>query len=326
MMNCHQNKREKSIAKRASLALETALVFPLVLILILALAGAIRVEQEAMILAHALDQTSKEVALLLPIADILEKVADPEKMIRQWVPNETLAHIALDGLSDVAATVLASPFILNRVDTWVKEISKGQHTRPPTGARRLAIDIDSSKRSIWFVLSFKKNTLTGDYWEVVRSRAPIWNASLFKDNDKDDDDEDRDRIWELSNFERGLAFRRKFGGHLPQFYPVIAAWNGSEATSIKSMDWTAPTYSSPNQVERRLEKFVSDLALFEGAGGEGPEPGAIRRRRLILIIPDNEIAWKTQTLIDRWRHNASREGVTLDIREYGTSHKHVGKE
>ncbi len=309
------------VERRASLSLEAVLVFPLVLMLLLVFTIAIEGEQDAMILSHALDQTAKEISLLLPVADLLEKVDEPETLVRKWIPNDLLARVALDGMTDVAATVLASPFILSRVDTWATEIAKGRNRKKPMGERRLAVDVDDGNKSVWLILSLRKNAPTGEYRDVIRSRVPIWNAGFLKRSE--DGEENSDGIWELSNFERGNVFRRMFGGHLPVFYPVIAAWDGSEATSIKSMDWTAPSYSSPIQVERRINRFVSDLASFEGAGGEGPEPGTIRRRRLILVIPDNEISWKTEILLANWRSAASLQGVTLDIRECGTSHAHT---
>ena len=121
-------------------------------------------------------------------------------------------------------------------------------------------------------------------WTEIRSRVPVWNAFQSKQEGGGDDGE-ADGIWELTNFERGQAFRKIFGGHLPHFYPVIACWNGSEAVSIKSMDLTAPSWSSPAAAERRVNQLVNSLAAFEGIGGEGPAPGQIISRRLILIIP-----------------------------------------
>lgn len=316
-----RDKHRPAVKHQASLSLETAIVFPLVLIIVLMFSIAVQGEQDAMILSHALDQTAKEIALLLPVADLLERVADPEMLVKQWIPNDLLAHVALDGMTDIAATVLVSPFILSRVDTWAMEIAEGRNRQKPMGERRLAVDVDNENKTVWLILSLKKDTPTGQYYDVIRSRIPIWNAGLFSSNEHSGE-ESYDGIWELSNFERGQKFRKLFGGHLPLFYPVIASWDGTEATSIKSMDWTAPSYSSPVHVEKRIDRLVSDLASFEGAGGEGPEPGSILYRRLILVIPKNEIPWKSQALLDRWVASAAQKGVVLDIRECGTSHVH----
>jgi hypothetical protein len=79
-----------AVKHRASLSLETVIVFPLVLIIVLMLSLAVQGEQDAMILSHALDQTAKEIALLLPVADLLESVADPETLVKQWIPYRLL--------------------------------------------------------------------------------------------------------------------------------------------------------------------------------------------------------------------------------------------
>jgi len=306
---------------RGMLSLEAALVFPFLLILVLVFLGAVHGVQDAMIISHALDQTSREIALLLPLADLLENYADPVSRIKEIIPDETLAGLALDGLSDVAATVLASPFILQRLDLWVQATAHSQGRKPPGGARRLAVDFDEDRKTIWLCLSFEQTTLLTREWTEIRSRVPVWNAFQSKQEGGGDDGE-ADGIWELTNFERGQAFRKIFGGHLPHFYPVIACWNGSEAVSIKSMDLTAPSWSSPAAAERRVNQLVNSLAAFEGIGGEGPAPGQIISRRLILIIPGNQITWKTPQLLLQWTMQAELAGVKLDIREYGISHAH----
>lgn len=305
----------------AMISLEAVLVFPFILMLLFVFIGGIQGEHEAIILSHALDQTAREIALFLPLADLAEGFLDPASWIRELIPDETLAGLALDGLSDIAATTLASPFLLQRLDVWVKAIAQSRQVRQPMGARRMAVDLDEYRQTIWLCLSFERSTLFTRDWCEIRSRVPVWNAHSFKEEGEGEGEESSDdSIWSLSNFERGLAFRQIFGGHLPTFYPVIAAWNGHEAVAIKSMDWTAPSWSTPSAVERRVDDFVRDLANFEGAGGEGPSPGEIGARRLILVIPGNEVNWKTEGLLSRWRQKAQGQGVSLDIREYGLSH------
>lgn len=315
-------EREKKGRLMAMLSLEAALVFPAVLILILSLIGAIQAEQDAIILSHALDQTAREVALLLPLADLAEQYLDPVSLIKELIPDQTLAAFALDGLSDLAATALASPFLLERVDSWARATAHSQGRRPPQGARRLAIDFDRERQSIWLQLTYDQSRWPIEHQAFIRSRIPIWNAGLFKDTGEGEEEKEKGEIWLLPNFERGQRIRSLFGGHLPLSYPVIAAWNGSEAVAIKSMDLTAPSWSSPSASGRRIDQFVRDLSSFEGAGGEGPSPGEIRSKRLILVIPDNDIEWKTAGLVAGWKAAAAVYGVNLDIREFGTSHAH----
>lgn len=302
-----------------TLSLEAALTLPLVLLLLFTFLGLIQGEEDSLILAHALDQTARETALLLPLADMIDDLGDPLALIRDLIPDEALARLALDGLSDMAGTVLASPLLLERVDLWARATASARSRRPPGGARRLALDFDQDRRSIWLLLSFEHKTLLHTEWRTVRSRIPLWNRGSLLGTEDREGNEDADSVWLLHNFERGAIIREKFGGCLPEFYPVIAAWDGREALAIKSMDWTAPTWSDPAAVKKRLDGFVADLAAFEGAGSPGPQTGEIQMRRLILVIPDNAIAWKTAGLLDSWKGEADRMGVLLEIREYGTS-------
>lgn len=306
---------------RAGLSLEFALVLPLILLILFSFLGAIYGIQEEMILAHALDQTAREIAFLLPLADLAEQFVDPASWIRDQIPDPRLAELAIQGLGDMAATVLASPFILMRLDYWAQAVSHSRHRSPPSGVRRMAVDFDPDRKSIWLCLSFELSNYLRTETRLVRARVPVWNAGLFRTEGEEGEDEEDD-IWSLSNFERGQAFRRLFGGKLPQFYPVIAGWDGHEALAIKSMDWTAPTWSSSTAVKRKLDRFICDLAHFEGAGGEGPAPGSIQSRRLILVIPKNPVDWKTPGLLAQWRQEAASMGVFLDIREYGFSHSY----
>lgn len=323
----HKKLKGSAISRKTCLkgtiSLEAALVFPIVIAIILLFLLAIQTVRDSIILAHALDQTANEVALLLPLEDALESVVDQEEWIRKIVSDQTLAKIAVDGMADLASTLLASPFILNRVSYWARQTAEGQHCSPPDGEMKLAFDFDKNRRTCWLILSYRKTIPKGAPWQVIRSRVPIWNVYLFEEKDhtsNEEEQKEKDNVWMLSNFERGAAIRAAFGGHLPPFYPVIAIWNGVEAVSIKSMDITAPTYRSQAATEKKIMHHVESLAVFEGAGEEGPSPGEIQKRRLILVIPDNSVSWKTNEVISFWKKKAALSGVILDVREYGTSH------
>jgi hypothetical protein len=310
----------KNVKAKGTISLEAVLSFPLILMVIFIFISAIHMEQDAIILSHALDQTAHEVALLMPLTDLAEQYIDPKEWIEKVIPDKTLADIAYEGLSDVAATVLGSPFLLARLDTWARATAVSQQRMPPQGKRKMAVDIDHKRQAIWLCLSYENDSIFSDDWRQIRSRVPLWNAHLFEKKGSEDDEEDQDTIWSMPNFDRGLEIRRIFGGNLPATYPVLAGWNGHEALAIKSMDWTAPSWSTASAVKSRVNQFVNNLAACEGSGDGGPSPGEIQSKRLVLVIPDNEVAWKSEGLLASWKAEALLKGVTLDIREYGTSH------
>ena len=323
----HKKINDSTISKnkrlKGTISLEAALVFPAMIGIILIFVLAIQTVRDTIILGHALDQTANEIALLLPLEDALEGVVDQEEWIRKTVSDQTLAKIAVDRMPDLAPTLLASPFILNRVSYWSRQTAAGQHCSPPDGEMKIAFDFDENRKTCWLILSYRKTMPQGAPWQIIRSRVPIWNVYLFEEKDDTSNEEEqseKDSVGMLSNFERGATLRGTFGGHLPPFYPVIAMWDGVEAVSIKSMDITAPTYRSQAAAEKKILHHVESLATFQGAGEEGPSPGEIQKRRLILVIPDNPVSWKTSEVISCWQNTAASFGVMLDVREYGTSY------
>jgi len=38
------------------------------------------------------------------------------------------------------------------------------------GERRLAVDVDNENKTVWLILSLKKDTPAGQYYDVIRSR------------------------------------------------------------------------------------------------------------------------------------------------------------
>ena len=65
----HKEDKEKVKAK-GTISLEAVLRFPLILMGIFIFISAIHMEQDAIILSHAVDQTAHEVALLMPLSDL----------------------------------------------------------------------------------------------------------------------------------------------------------------------------------------------------------------------------------------------------------------
>ena len=70
------------------------------------------------------------------------------------------------------------------------------------------------------------------------------------------EEEDKDGIWSLNNFDRGDAFRERYGANLPKTFPVVDSVNGGEVTAIRSIDLTSPYYQDTKNIEK---KIVSEL-------------------------------------------------------------------
>ena len=72
-------------------------------------------------------------------------------------------------------------------------------------------------------------------------------------------------VWALDASERGFAVEKMLGGNLPYGFPVIDKFENGVATSIKSIDLTADSYTKGNGLFNTLKSYVNKLDNFEGA-------------------------------------------------------------
>ena len=91
-------------------------------------------------------------------------------------------------------------------------------------------------------------------------------------------EQEKDNIWSLSNFERGEAFREKYGANLPKTFPVIDSVNGGEVTSIRSIDLTSPYYQDVSNIEKKIKDDIRSLKEFE------PQSATINGKKYEVIV------------------------------------------
>jgi hypothetical protein len=121
-------------------------------------------------------------------------------------------------------------------------------------------------------------------------------------------------VWTLSNAIRGRAIEGSLGGNdfqgkkmpgakfddfvslngqkVPRYsgenFPVIDKYDGTTATSIKSMDLNADSYQDAAKVESTAKRYVDQVRNFKGAyrkSGNIGVPGKGIRRALIIGVP-----------------------------------------
>jgi hypothetical protein len=133
-----------------------------------------------------------------------------------------------------------------------------------------------------------------------------------------------DDIWSLGNFERGNKIRGIFHANLPNNFPVIASYSSGVATGIHSLDTTADSYQTPKGIGKKIDEYVDELVKYKGQ--ETPygsnkiviPPGDIKAKRLVLVIPRNEISPEVSSEIDRCIRNALDKGIILQVERYAT--------
>jgi hypothetical protein len=138
-------------------------------------------------------------------------------------------------------------------------------------------------------------------------------------------DDNGDSIWSMSNFDRGEAFRDKYGANLPKTFPVIDAVDGGEVTAIRSIDLTSPYYQDVSNIEKKIKDDIRSLKGFgprsATINGKKYEVTRVDSRHLKVIIPENSGQIGRET-VENLKGYAFVQGVILEICEYETSERY----
>lgn len=123
-------------------------------------------------------------------------------------------------------------------------------------------------------------------------------------------------VWRLNPFERGVAIENFLGrsSNLPQNFPVIDRFENGLATSIKSLDLSAPAYQNITTLSRVVQGYINTLANWQGAtwGNVSIQAANITGREVLLAIPPGATQVQMAALqqLQQW---AANTGVTLNI-------------
>ena len=90
-------------------------------------------------------------------------------------------------------------------------------------------------------------------------------------------------VWNQPWSQRGRDIEDAFGRTLARNFPGIDRFVDNIATSIKSLDLTAPTYQNLSALTGRVQAYIRELSRFQGA--RDIAPNMIMGRELILVIP-----------------------------------------
>lgn len=343
----------KNNRKHASIALEAALVMPVVLLMTAQWISLVLLVNVEMRLQGALDKTAAELSLLSPLCGFLEgRSAENEESagdsaagqtydadadqaaagtselidaLQAIWPGQTLLPVLQDAALDLASSTLLSQFVQYRLAFWLKDagISSGDG-RSSLRDRRLYLDWQLDRCRLWLCLSYQVQTPLGRIKRYTAAVVPLWLGHRQPTVGSAADD-----IWQQDNFTRGHLLRARFGGNLPYDFPVVAAFSDGEALMIKSADLTAPTYQDQSAVRSLFTGQIMALSQFEGSDyiRDGISlqitRAMITRRRLLIIIPENcDQAW-LDGLISALTTSAEQAGVELEVVRFGHSRRYA---
>lgn len=123
--------------------------------------------------------------------------------------------------------------------------------------------------------------------------------------------------WSLKWSQRGLEIETQLGGNLPRSFPTIDKWENGVATSIKSVDLSAPTYQNTGALASKLRGYVDKMAGFNGASFDGVAIRArqIQARALEVAVPPGVATPAQDAVLNQLTQYAASKGVQLTVVE-----------
>ena len=343
--------KQKLTKKTGSSSLEAVLVLPLILFLVWLILSGLLAETARIKLKGALWRTADELALVGPAAEYVSSMesglkdelglpgdggGDLVTVLATVLPVQLYQDLLAGQVLDLAASKLVGPVALARLLSWLDQAEDGQPGldgrtglwRRTVSDLALFIDWQADKQQAWLCLTWQKQLAFTTRLCSARAVVPLWTGHQAA---RQLEKPAGPSLWQLDNFARGQAFRQQLGANLPYDFPVIAAFNQGTATSIKSLDLTAPTYATASATSKQIRRHLADLAGFAGADykKDGQEillrPDQIKSRHLLLVIPENSSqAWLAGVLADLTAE-AAAAGIRLEIRRSGHSSRYAAE-
>ena len=188
--------------------------------------------------------------------------------------------------------------------------------------------VNDSHNIIEVVTDYSVITIAGKKTRSIYSVITLYGEPVLMLNGEEHmetEEEDKDGIWSLNNFDRGDAFRERYGANLPKTFPVVDSVNGGEVTAIRSIDLTSPYYQDTKNIEKKIMADIKSLKSFEPQtvtiNGQKYSVDRVDSRHLKVIIPENSGPIGKET-VEKLKGYAFVQGVILDISEYGTSERY----
>lgn len=290
---------------KGSLSIEAAIALPLFTCFILSISLLIRIFNTHGIIQNALNQTANEMAEYSYIYSICTSI-EPS-----------------------FGDVLSKTILQKNLDT---EISDANSVLKRMGIENGFSDLDLSQskilegsKDIELVVRYKLKItlpikLIPDLFIIQRSSVRAWLDSE-NTNETYDYEDDGSNIWELEPMARGRAIQKLYGRNLPAAYPLITKFDetSGEATVVKSIDLTSPTYQKVDNLETIINNLIMRMAEFSGGqyGDFSIEIGDINYKKIVVVVPEGSIKQQMKWVFEQQAKIANNYNVYLEVIEYG---------
>ena len=326
--------------KKGSVTLEAAISFSITLVFVASIISVIGFYRTDIIMKRSCQQACEEASLICPLAttasDYISTVinAFPDLGIGDTKAAGVVSTVAkiitgADLASDFAIedylteAVFAGTVARNIRDCYIERNGDSDFMCPDDIDVNMCLSNDHSiieVRTVYSVL-----TLAGRIKRTCYNVIPVYGNFDTFFNASGEEQKDESDIWSEDNFSRGEDFRSIYDCNLPKTFPVIDDYRNGQATSLVSMDLTAPTYRSDENIAKTLDEHIDRLSAFApgdySAGGNDYHIGGITSRTLVLVIPENSPEM-SRAALEQANMYALSQGVELKVETYGNSNKY----
>lgn len=296
--------------RSGSLALEAALVVPVVLLVMSWFSLRIITLHSEFTLFELADETFRkyaEVILLQNYAFELITAVDKSDYV------EILSDVIPENIQFLPAEIL----FLNGIE---KTRSNNSMFRSTIQIKGVDVITQPEDDRVSIIVEYFVVSNWGKKTKSYAFAVPIWKSQrtypLFTEERNIGD------IWDKDNFSRGLFFRKRFGGNLPIGYPVISGFHDGVALSVRSIDLRKQTWSVIENVYEELCDEINSLSYFNGTESPWGKDAVIireddiKRRVLRIIYPGSELLFETDDLFERVIKYGYENNVYVEFIKY----------
>lgn len=127
-------------------------------------------------------------------------------------------------------------------------------------------------------------------------------------------------VWELPPAERGKVIESIFGGGLPEFFPVIDAYDmiSGHAALIVSIDTTLERYCDGSELKKVIIQKTDELSDFRHGEYEDVmiTDKDIDTREIIIVIPENELNEMQAAALEECIGYSALNSITCTVKRY----------
>jgi len=339
----------RAASERGSLTLEAAIALPVFICVVIAFAFLLRVVQVHERMQHALCQAALEIAGVSYIYDVsglldvqreleglegraaerVKEAAVRTSQFASWLP--AAADMNLVNYFDRAGAALAnganSLLFMHFAKFVTEKYLEGRGV--PQGLDFMwsayLHEGDDVKLNVNYTFDMPvpiKPPYPLGVEQTAHARA--WLSGAGSRAIREDQRDEEDDIWSLGNFVRGVRIQEIFHANLPIGFPGLSSYEDGTATLIRSLDTTAASYQTASGIGKTIDEYVRAIRDY---GGQDKPWGNdqivipaedIAVRRLVLVIPKNDVSPAVGREIDRCIRDALAQGVILQVERYAT--------